>query len=160
MENSKINYIFVQARYNSTRLKGKVLNKINNITILEILLKRISKLKLNHKVIVLCSNNPDDRKIINLCNRKGFKYFIGSEENVLKRYYYAAKKYNAKNIIRITADCPLIDPDILDSVIQKFNEGKYDYVSNINPPSFPDGLDIEMFNFNSLKKDLVWEYLK
>ena len=152
MINYKNNFIFIQARFNSSRLRGKVLKRIKQKTILEILLKRISKSKFKTKIVILCSKKPEDIKIIKLCVKLGFDYFVGSEKNVLKRYYFAAKKYNAKNIIRITADCPLIDPDILDSVIHKFSEGKYDYVSNINPPSFPDGMDIEMFNFNSLKK--------
>ena len=160
MKNKNKNFIFVQARYNSTRLKGKVLSKIKNKTILEIILKRIAKSKLHHKVVVLCSENYLDKAIIKLCTKLGCEYFIGSEFNVLERYYFAAKKYGAKNIVRITGDCPLIDFKLLDQVISKFNEGTFDYVSNICPATFPDGLDIEMFNFKSLKKTYQLSTLK
>ena len=87
-----------------------------------------------------------------MCNKIKIDSFQGSEFNVLKRYYDAAKKYNAKHIVRITADCPFVDPSILDKMIDEYFKIKVDYLSNINPPSFPDGLDIEIFSFETLEK--------
>ena len=86
----------IQARFNSTRLRGKVLKKINGITILEILIKRLKKVKNLDDVIVACSNNIDDVKIISLCKKLRINYFVGSEKNVLKRYLEAAKYYNIR----------------------------------------------------------------
>ena len=76
---------------------------------------------------------------------------MGSEKNVLERYFYAAKKFKANNIIRITGDCPLIDGKLIDEMITKLKKGKFDYVNNAKPPHFSDGFDIEVFNFKSLR---------
>jgi glutamate-1-semialdehyde aminotransferase/spore coat polysaccharide biosynthesis protein SpsF (cytidylyltransferase family) len=145
----------IQARYNSTRLPGKVVKKINNQTILEILIKRLSKSKYISKIIVACSKNRDDKAIVNICKKLGVNYFLGSENDVLDRFYNAAKKYRALNIVRITADCPLIDSKIVDDVISNFFLKNVDYASNVNPPTFPDGLDVEVFKFSALKKAYI-----
>ena len=144
--------VIIQARYNSTRFPGKVVKKINNKTILEILIKRLIKSKYISKIIVACSKNQKDKTIINVCKKIGINYFSGSENDVLDRYYQAAKKYKALNVVRITADCPLIDPKIVDQVIINFFLKKVDYASNVNPPTFPDGMDIEIFKFSALKE--------
>jgi glutamate-1-semialdehyde 2,1-aminomutase len=151
INNNKVLAI-VQARFFASRLPGKVLKKINNKTILEILIKRLLKSKKISKIIIACSSNKMDKEIIKIANKVKIDYFIGSEKNVLKRYYLAAKKFKFNNICRITADCPLIDSNIVDLVIKNFFEQKVDYASNAIPPSFPDGLDIEIFNFKSLAK--------
>ena len=145
----------IQARYNSTRLPGKVVKKINNQTILEILIKRLSKSKYISKIIVACSKNRDDKAIVNICKKLGVNYFLGSENDVLDRFYNAAKKYRALNIVRITADCPLIDSKIVDDVISNFFLKNVDYASNVNPSTFPDGLDVEVFKFGALKKAFI-----
>ena len=142
----------IQARYNSTRFPGKVVKKINNKTILEILIRRLSKSKHISKTIVACSNNRNDKEIVTICKKLGVNYFIGSENDVLDRFYHAAKKYKGINIVRITADCPLIDPQIVDDVINNFFLKNVDYSSNTNPPTFPDGLDVEVFKFSVLKE--------
>ena len=148
-----MNYLaIIQARIDSKRLPGKVIKKINNKTLLEILILRLSKSKKISKIVVACSKNLKDKKIIEICNDLGIDYFTGSEDDVLDRFYNVAKKYNAKNIVRITADCPLIDPYIVDEVVSKFEIDKVDYVSNTLIPSFPDGLDVEVFSFLSLKE--------
>jgi spore coat polysaccharide biosynthesis protein SpsF (cytidylyltransferase family) len=141
----------IQARYNSTRFPGKVVKKINHQSVLEILIKRLSKSKNISKIIVACSKNPKDKEIINICSKLGVNFFLGSENNVLDRFYKAAKKYKASNILRVTADCPLIDAEIVDNLISNFFLNKVDYASNTNPPTFPDGLDVEIFKFNALK---------
>ena len=142
----------IQARYNSTRFPGKVLKKINNTTILEILIKRLSKSKYISKIIVACSKNEKDEAILNICKKLGINYFTGSENDVLDRFYKAARKYKGKNIVRITGDCPLIDPKIIDDVISNFFSNNVDYASNTNPPTFPDGFDVEVFKFSTLKE--------
>lgn len=145
----------IQARYNSTRFPGKVLKKINNTTILEILIKRLSKSKYISKIIVACSKNEKDKAILNICKKLGINYFTGSEDDVLDRFYKAAKKFKAENIVRITGDCPLIDPKIIDDVIRNFFLNNVDYASNTNPPTFPDGFDVEIFKFSTLKEAYI-----
>lgn len=119
VENKKVLAI-VQARYLASRLPGKVLKKINNRTILEILINRLQKSKRISKIIIACSSNKLDKEIIKIAKKIKIDYFVGSEKNVLKRYYLAAKKFKFNNICRITADCPLIDANIVDLVIKKF----------------------------------------
>ena len=155
MELQKKVLAIIQARYNSTRFPGKVLKKINNQTVLEILIKRLSKSKNISKIIVACSNNSNDKAIVDVCNKLGVDYFVGSENDVLDRFYKAAKKYKGRNIVRITADCPLLDYKIVDNVVSNFFLKEVDYASNINPSTFPDGLDVEVFKFNALKEAYI-----
>ena len=155
MELKKKVLAIIQARYNSTRFPGKVVKKINNKTILEILIRRLSRSKHITKIIVACSNNPKDKAIVTICRKLGVNYFIGSENDVLSRFYHAAKKYRGINIVRITADCPLVDPNIVDDVISNFFFKNVDYASNVNPPTYPDGLDVEVFKFSVLKEAYI-----
>jgi glutamate-1-semialdehyde aminotransferase/spore coat polysaccharide biosynthesis protein SpsF (cytidylyltransferase family) len=144
-------FAFVQARYDSMRMPGKVCKKLTSqLSALEILLERLKKSKKIYEIIVLTSRN-NNKEIIKICKKSKIKFFIGSEKNVLDRYYKAAKKYKAKHILRITADCPLTDISIVNKVIDTYSKNNFDYVSNVNPPTFPDGLDIELFNFKSLQ---------
>jgi len=152
MELKKKVLAIIQARYNSSRFPGKVIKKINNKTILEILIQRLSKSKLITKIIVACSNNSSDKAIVDISNKLGVDCFIGSEGDVLDRFYNAAKKYDNFSILRITADCPLIDSEIVDEVVNNFFLRRVDYASNTNPPTFPDGLDVEIFKFSVLKE--------
>ena len=97
MELKKKVLAIIQARYNSTRFPGKVVKKINNKTILEILIRRLSRSKHITKIIVACSNNRNDKAIVTICRKLGVNYFIGSENDVLNRFYHAAKKYRGIN---------------------------------------------------------------
>ena len=142
----------VQARFGSSRFPGKILKKIEGVTILEILIKRLLQSKKIKKIIIACSTNPKDNSIIKICKQVGVPYYRGSEKNVLERYYFTAKKFKVTNIARITSDCPLIDIDIVDQLIDRYHQNNYDYVSNSSPPTFPDGLDIEVFKFNLLEE--------
>jgi len=151
MELKKKVVAIIQARFDSQRFPGKVLKKINNKAILEILLRRLSRSKYISRIIVACSKNNKDQAIVDICKKLKINYFIGSENDVLERYYKAAKKYKALNIVRITGDCPLIDPKVVDEVIINFFEKKVDYASNVNPPTYPDGLDVEVFKFSALE---------
>ncbi|MDC3202119.1 glycosyltransferase family protein, partial [Candidatus Pelagibacter sp.] len=144
--------LIIQARYNSTRLPGKVLKKIGKHTVLNILIKRLSNLNGKYKIIVATGTNKNDDKINDYLKKKKIPTFRGSNNNVLSRFFDCAKKNKFKNIIRITADCPLIDYKILEKTIKLFENKKLDYASNTMPPTFPDGLDVEVFTFSALRK--------
>ena len=106
--------IIIQARVNSTRLPNKVLLEINGKPLIEHVINQISAAKMVDYCIVATSTNPKDDKIVDFCERKKIRYFRGSEEDVLDRYYQSAKKYQANTIVRLTSDCPLIDPKLID----------------------------------------------
>jgi len=149
----------IQARFSSTRLPGKVLLPLGDKTVLERVVDRVSKAKNISQVVLATSSEKDDDQIFELCNQKGVKCFRGDLNDVLDRYYQAAKEFEAKNICRITADCPLIDPEIIDRVADKFLEAGYDYISTGRITStFPDGMDTEIFTFESLER--AWKEAK
>lgn len=150
--------IIIQARMSSTRLPGKVLLPlIDNISILQVCVDRLLKTKLPKYVIISTTTNLNDDKIeefykhIYGCNKK-VKLFRGSENDVLDRFYRTALEFDLDLIIRVTSDCPAIDPNIIDQFIKYFIYGDFDYVSNAIDRSYPRGLDVEIFNFSSLKK--------
>ena len=145
----------VQARMGSKRFPGKIIKKINGLATLDILLKRLKKSKNLDEIIVATSNKTDNSPLIKFLESINQKYYQGSEEDVLDRFYKVALKQKADIIVRITGDCPLIDSKIVDKCIKLFKNKNLDYLSNIAPPSFPDGLDVEVFSFSSLKK--AWE---
>ncbi len=142
----------VQARQDSIRFPSKVLQKINNKSLIEILLKRLSRSKNLNNIILATSSKNKNKELCKLVNDLGFDVYNGSESDVLKRYYDASKKYQADIIVRITADCPLIDPKLLDEIIKLFLNNDYDYISNTITPTFPDGMDIEIMTFQAVKK--------
>lgn len=144
--------IIIQARVGSTRLPKKVLLPLGDKTILERVIERASKSRLASEVIVATTKKRQDHKIISLCQKIGIDFFRGSEDDVLDRYYQSALSRNSNNIIRITADCPLIDFRIIDKVIDKHLREKNDYTGNTVIDSFPDGQDVEIFTFDALKK--------
>lgn len=141
-----------QARYGSSRLPGKVLLKINGITLLEIHLKRILKSKLIDKLIVATTNEPQSEEIIAIANKCNVNTFQGDLQNVLDRFYQAALPEQPDYIVRLTSDCPLIDAHLIDDVIKYTIDHQLDYCSNTLEPTFPDGEDIEVFKFEALKK--------
>lgn len=144
----------IQARIGSTRLPGKVLKKICGKTILEHDIDRLKRVKNIDEIVIATTILEKDNLIVKEAKRLGIKYFRGSEENVLSRYYYAAKENNAEAIVRVTSDCPLIDSEITGSIIQYYvdNIDKYDYVSNTIKRTYPRGLDTEVFSFAALEK--------
>lgn len=145
----------IQARMGSTRLPGKVLREINDRPLLTYQLDRISKSKKLDKVVVATSILEKDDVIEGFCKDYGVACYRGSENDVMSRYYDCAKLYNPDVIVRITADCPLIDPDIIDKVVQRFEDDNVDYCANTVPPetsTFPDGSDIEVFSMQALVK--------
>ena len=147
--------VIIQARMGSTRLPGKVMKKINNKPMIEYVIDRVSKSKMIDDIIVATSDEEENKVLVNFLKSKKVKYFTGDEDDVLSRYYFTAKHYNLTDIVRITADCPLIDPIVIDNTIKKHVQDNFDYTSNIFPRSFPKGLDTEVFSFNSLKKAFI-----
>tara|TARA_B100001059_G_C17792087_1_gene560769 strand:+ start:34 stop:753 length:720 start_codon:yes stop_codon:yes gene_type:complete len=141
----------VQARLTSSRFPKKILKKINNKSILEILLKRISLAKKLDKIIVAIPKTKQNDKLEHFLKKKKFICFRGSELNVLERYFFAAKKYKADIIVRITSDNPLTDPKLIDLIVKKIIKEKKDYVSN-GLPSYPLGLGAEVFTSRALEK--------
>jgi glutamate-1-semialdehyde aminotransferase len=141
----------VQARMGSTRLPNKVMKAINSIPMIGILLERLALSKKIEKIILATSDKDINKPLIEYVISQGYVVETGSENNVLERFYLAAKKHHADIIVRITGDCPLIDSEVVDDVIALFLENNLDYSSNVNPPTFPDGLDVEVISFNSLE---------
>jgi glutamate-1-semialdehyde 2,1-aminomutase len=141
----------VQARIGSTRLPGKVLKKIVNRPVIDLLLTRLSESKKIDQIVVTTSKNTKDDELKDVVESLGYDCFRGNEDDVLKRFYDAAKKYNADIVVRITGDCPLVDANLVDTCITNFLFSKVDYYSNTLPVSYPDGLDIEVMSFLSLE---------
>jgi spore coat polysaccharide biosynthesis protein SpsF len=141
-----------QARYGSSRLPGKVLKEINGQPLLELHLKRIMRSKLISKLKVATTNEPDANKIEACCKLLNVPVYKGSLEDVLERFYFTAKDENPGLIVRLTSDCPLIDPVVIDNVINYALENDCDYASNTLNPTFPDGIDVEVFKFSALEK--------
>lgn len=144
-----------QARLGSTRLPGKVLKKIEGQSLLEIHLTRLKECKMVSEIILATTNNDEDIQIYNLVSSLGFFCFRGSENDVLDRYYQIAKLKKADWVVRVTADCPLIDPVLIDDVVGfVINSGK-DYGSNVLVENFPDGQDVEVIKFEALEKSWI-----
>jgi len=142
----------VQARMSSSRLPGKVLKNLAGKPAIWHVFNQLSFSKKIDQIVLATSINEEDDQLEEWARKNDINFFRGDLDNVLKRFYDTASYYNGDIIVRITADCPLIDPSVVDKVIQKFLEGNYDYLSNTNPPTFPDGLDTEVFTFNTLKE--------
>ena len=144
--------IIVQAREESVRFPKKVLYSISGKPLIINILDRLKKSKLKNTIIVAIPKNKKNIDLEKILKKNKHKVFKGHEENVLKRYYDAAKKYKADIIIRITADCPFVDSKIIDKLIKILIEKKFDYASNTLKLTYPDGLDTEVFTFKALKE--------
>lgn len=144
-----------QARYGSTRLPAKILKEVDGTTLLEIHLRRILKSKLISKVKVATTTEEGAEYIINVADKVGVEFYQGSVNDVLDRFYQAAKPEEPDYVVRITSDCPLIDPVIIDKVIEACINSDCDYVSNGLEPTYPDGMDVEVFKYSVLEK--VWK---
>jgi spore coat polysaccharide biosynthesis protein SpsF (cytidylyltransferase family) len=148
--------IIIQARTGSTRLPKKVLANIHEEkNVLEFQITRILEYFNKKNLLIATTNHKNDKVIKNIAEKYKIKSYQGSENNVLKRYIDCATKYNIQNIIRITSDCPLIDPQLIKKMILEFKKKNIDYLSNtlpVNNSTYPDGSDIEIFKYNSLKK--------
>jgi len=139
----------IQARMGSTRLPGKVLKDLCGRTVLWHVVKRARLVRGIDTVVVATTTSPEDDKIAEWCGGEGVVVFRGSSEDVLDRYYRAALEYGAATVVRITSDCPLVDPGLVNKAIDKFQEGGFDHVSVGG--SYPDGLDAEVFSLAALE---------
>ena len=140
----------VQARMGSSRLPGKVMMPISDTPMIELLLKRLKFSKNIDQLVVAVPDKDEDKILYDFLISRGYFCETGSEDNVLDRFTKVSKKYQADVVVRITGDCPIIDPAIVDNVIELFNKKNIDYCSNICPPTFPDGLDVEVFSSSVL----------
>lgn len=148
----------IQARMGSSRLPGKMLKEINKKPLILYALEQTKKSRLIDKIVLASTNTQKDASLLETAKKAGYETFAGSENDVLDRYYQAAKQYKGDIIVRITGDCPLIDPKAIDKVIQAFKDKKCDYASNVHPPTYPDGLDVEVFSIKTLEK--AWKEAK
>ena len=146
--------IIVQARMTSTRLPGKVLKEVLGKSLLAYQIERLRKVKLADNIVIATTVNATDDRIVEFCMENDVDYYRGSEQDVLARYMGAARKYSSQTIVRVTSDCPLIDPDVVDRVISTFVRaaGKADYVSNTLLRTYPRGLDTEVFSYPVLEE--------
>lgn len=146
--------VIVQARMSSTRLPGKVLIPVRNTPLLEHQLERIRRAREADEVCVATTTGKVDDPIAALCSRLGVALFRGPEEDVLSRYVGAAERSGADVVVRVTADCPLIDPEIVDRVVRFYKDhpGEYDYVSNVLRRTYPRGMDTETFSREVLEE--------
>ena len=144
--------LIVQARMTSTRLPGKVLLPLAGEPILTRLVHRLRRVQRAHGIVIATTTNPTDDPIAALCAQLGVPCYRGSEHDVLSRYADAARLHGADAVVRITSDCPLIDPALIDQVIAVYEEGDSDYVSNMLPPSWPYGMAVEVFSAAALQQ--------
>ncbi len=142
----------VQARMGATRLPNKVMKLIGGVPMIELLLSRLSLATEVNQIIVATSVDGRNQPLVDQARRLGFECIQGSENDVLDRYLQAAKAAKADVVIRITGDCPLVDPALVDEAIRQFKAAGVDYLSNTSPPSYPDGLDIEVFTYAALER--------
>ena len=159
----------IQARMTSTRLPGKVLQEIEGRPMLEWVVERARRATRVNQTVVATSLDPSDDPIFEFCKRKGYRVGRGSLHNVLDRYYQTAKHFQADLVVRITADCPFIDPALIDDAVRllysgtdaldlrkKLSATRFDFVANRLPPpwgrTYPIGLDVEAFTFDALEK--------
>lgn len=145
--------LIVQARMGSSRLPGKVMMQIDGKNpLLYYAIKQNKVSKYGKNLVIATTTKSEDDIIEEYAKKNNIMIFRGSSENVLDRYYQCAKNISSSVIVRVTADCPLIDPEIVDKVITKFIKNKFDYVSNTHPRTFPYGTETEVFSFNALEK--------
>ena len=148
----------IQARTSSSRLPRKVLKSLpfdSDISVLQQVIRRVSKSKLVDEVIVATSINNEDLEIVNVAKKENVPYYCGSLNNVLERYYNAAVQNDLDVVVRITSDCPCVDSNVIDKVVQNHLDLNADYTSNSLKESFPRGIDVEVINFDVLKRVYV-----
>jgi len=142
----------IQARIGSKRFPNKVLAKIQNLPMIVHVINRIKKIKKIEQIILITTREEEDKILLKIAKNNGIGGFAGDTMDVLNRHYQCALQYDADPIIRITGDCPLIDPSIVERMLNFYMKNNYDYVTNTFPPTFPDGLDTEIFSFRTLER--------
>lgn len=142
----------IQARMGSTRLPGKVLHDIAGQSMLARVVRRVARARLVDEVVVATSTSPADEAVVAECERLGVASFRGDEQDVLDRYYRAAVHFRAPTVVRVTSDCPLIEPEIVDEVVAAFQAARPDYASNTLERTYPRGLDTEVMSLDALAR--------
>jgi len=140
----------IQARVSSSRLPNKVLMDVMGSPMLARQIERMIRVKSLENLVVATSNHNEDNAIEDMCREIGIDCYRGSLDDVLDRFYRCAEKYSPEHVVRITGDCPLIDPDIIDRVVSFHLENGHDYTSNVLAPTWPDGMDVEVMRFRCL----------
>ncbi|MBN1897586.1 MAG: glycosyltransferase family protein [Spirochaetes bacterium] len=147
--------IIIQARTGSTRLPGKILKQIMGKTVLEHVIERVRPVRNKNDIIIATTTRKEDDRVVEVCRKAKAKYFRGSEDDVLSRYYHAARENQSDIIVRITSDCPLIDAGLTDEIIEFFVQHKYDVITNSpgeeKDRTYPRGLDVEIFSMKALE---------
>lgn len=142
----------IQARMTSSRLPGKILADIAGSAMLLHVVRRARRCTALDLVAVATTVNATDDDVVRLCGANAIPCCRGSEEDVLDRYYQAARALSADVVVRITADCPLLDPEVVDKVVAAFQASNCDYASNVLEPTYPDGLDTEVMSWATLER--------
>jgi spore coat polysaccharide biosynthesis protein SpsF len=150
----------IQARVGSTRLPGKIFKKILGKPLLWHVVERVRAAKKIKRIIIATTLNPQDNKIVDFAKKMKLPWFCGSEKDVLDRYYQTGKNFGSEIIVRVTSDDPFKDPKLIDKFVGEFlkRKGTIDYLSNTIEPTYPEGLDLEIFSFKALKK--AWQEAK
>lgn len=153
---SKKTAAIIQARMGSTRLPGKVMKILKGKPVLWHVIERVKQAENIDQIIIATTTAKRDKIIFEKAKEWGVKAYQGSEEDVLARYYEAADKYEIDTVVRITSDCPLIDPHVIDEIVEYYNGNDYTLVTNagsdLNNRTYPRGLDTEVFSFEVLEK--------
>jgi len=144
--------LIIQARMSSSRLPGKVLKEISGKSMLQRIFERCAQAKLVDHVVLATSRDVSDDPVARHAGEFGIPVYRGSLDDVLERFHEVAQVFRPEKIVRITGDCPLVDPELIDRSIEKFDEGIWDMAGNVYPPTFPDGLDVEVFSFDVLER--------
>jgi glutamate-1-semialdehyde 2,1-aminomutase/spore coat polysaccharide biosynthesis protein SpsF len=142
----------VQARMGSSRLPGKTMAPIEGKPMLQRFIERVRAARRVEEVIIATTTEPRDDAIADFARSQNLKCYRGSETDVLDRFFQAAQSFGVSDLVRVTSDCPLIDPAVIDRVIEAYRAGEYDYVSNTQGGRFPDGMDVEVFSFEALRR--------
>ena len=142
----------IQARIGSKRLPEKILKKLDEKTVLDYVIEQTKNSKKIDRIVIATTNLKEDNVIQEFCQNRKIDCFRGSVDDVLDRHYQCAKKYSLDPIVRVTSDNPLVDPEIIDLAIKKYQEGQFDMVTTCNKRSYPYGVSVEVFSFESLKE--------
>ncbi len=145
----------IQARTGSTRYPGKILKPVLSQPILYRMVERVMQSKLKGSVVIATTDQPEDRVIEKICQLNEWNCYRGDSLDLLSRHYRAARKWNADIVLKIPSDCPLIDPRVIDRVIETYLNNSYDYVSNLHPATYPDGNDVEVISMDALEYSWV-----
>lgn len=144
--------VVVQSRLGSTRLPGKVLFDLAGRPLLVRLMERLGRAERPDGVVIATTTDREDDPIAELCSAEGWECFRGHATDLLDRHYQCARHFGAEVVAKIPSDVPLIDPAVVDEVFARFASGGVDYASNLHPPSFPDGQDVEVFSLAALEE--------